>query len=209
MKTCPVCDTEYPDLHTTCPTDGAVLIGSHELNPGSLVRGKYRIVRKLGDGGMGIVYLAEHTAQGGGVALKFLAGDLGRDPRFIKRFRIEARAAYPGRYGMDHPRIIALMSKGCDAGDSDSCSQLAVAFHQGFYGYCCGQNDSRVLGAISSACEKTVAVACTALGESYRLGLGLPKDTEKAKRLFERGCTLGNQQDCALLKQMQLRADCS
>jgi serine/threonine-protein kinase len=102
MKTCPVCDTDYPDQHATCPSDGAVLIVSHELAAGSLVRGKYRIVSKLGQGGMGVVYLAEHILLGGNVALKFLAGDLGKDPKFIKRFRLEARAAHQLR----HPNIV-------------------------------------------------------------------------------------------------------
>jgi serine/threonine protein kinase len=102
MKTCPVCDTDYPDQHATCPSDGAVLIVSHELAAGALVRGKYRIVSKLGQGGMGVVYLAEHILLGGNVALKFLAGDLGKDPKFIKRFRMEARAAHQLR----HPNIV-------------------------------------------------------------------------------------------------------
>ena len=102
MKTCPVCDTDFPDQHNTCPTDGAVLIVSHELQAGALVRGKYRIVSKLGQGGMGVVYLAEHILLGGNVALKFLAGDLGKDPKFIKRFRMEARAAHQLR----HPNIV-------------------------------------------------------------------------------------------------------
>jgi serine/threonine-protein kinase len=94
MKTCPVCDSGYPDQHITCPTDGAVLLESNELAPGSLVRGKYRIVSKLGQGGMGVVYLAEHILLGGRAALKFLAVELSRNPQFIKRFRNEARAAF-------------------------------------------------------------------------------------------------------------------
>jgi serine/threonine-protein kinase len=102
MKTCPVCDSDFPDQHNTCPTDGAMLIVSHELAAGSLVRGKYRITRKLGQGGMGVVYQAEHMMLGGRVALKFLTGDLGKDPRFIRRFRMEARAAYQLR----HPNIV-------------------------------------------------------------------------------------------------------
>ena len=102
MKSCPICDTAYPDQHATCPSDGAVLIVSHELAIGSLVRGKYRIVSKLGQGGMGVVYLAEHLMLGGNAALKFLAGDLGKDPKFIKRFRMEARAAHQLR----HPNIV-------------------------------------------------------------------------------------------------------
>jgi hypothetical protein len=94
MKTCPVCDTPFPDQHATCPADGAVLIELRELEPGHIVRGKYRIVRKLGAGGMGVVYLGEHLMLGGQVALKFLAAELSRNPKFIKRFRREARASY-------------------------------------------------------------------------------------------------------------------
>jgi eukaryotic-like serine/threonine-protein kinase len=94
MKHCPVCDTEHPDEHMTCPRDGAVLLGSWELSPDTVVRGRYRIVRKLGQGGMGIVYLAEHLLLGGRAALKFMAAELSRDPRFVRRFRTEARAMY-------------------------------------------------------------------------------------------------------------------
>ena len=74
MKTCPVCDTPYPDQHATCPTDSAVVIETRELEPGHIVRNKYRILNKLGQGGMDIVYLAEHSLLGGQVALKFQRG---------------------------------------------------------------------------------------------------------------------------------------
>ena len=102
MKTCPVCDTPYPDQRATCPTDGAVLIETKELEPDRIIRNKYRIIRKLGEGGMGVVYLAEHSLLGGQVALKFLAAELSRNPQFVKRFRNEARAAYQLR----HPNIV-------------------------------------------------------------------------------------------------------
>ena len=105
MKTCPVCDTDFPDQHATCPSDGAVLIVSHELAVGSLVKNKYKIAKILGKGGMGVVYLADHMLLGGQVALKFLAAGLSHNPQFIKRFRNEAQAAFSLR----HPNIVQVL----------------------------------------------------------------------------------------------------
>jgi serine/threonine protein kinase len=91
MKLCPQCETGYADSHITCPTHGVMLGEIRELRPGMLIRNTYRVVRKLGQGGMGAVYLCEHTLMEERQALKFLSPELSRDQAFASRFRREVR----------------------------------------------------------------------------------------------------------------------
>jgi serine/threonine protein kinase len=63
------------------------------LNPGTVLLDKYRIVRELGSGGMGVVVLAEHLVLGQRVAIKFLLPELAVLPESTSRFLREARAA--------------------------------------------------------------------------------------------------------------------
>src|SRR6187399_1998114 len=68
----------------------------------------YRLIEKIGEGGMGIVYRAEDTRLGRQVAVKFLSSKLLQDPGAVDRFQREARAAS----SLSHPNICAVYDVG-------------------------------------------------------------------------------------------------
>jgi serine/threonine-protein kinase len=78
------------------------------LSPGTMVDSRYKIVSRLGSGGMADVFLAEDEQLGRKVALKLLYQRFAEDPGFVERFRREAQAAA----GLQHPNVVNVYDRG-------------------------------------------------------------------------------------------------
>jgi eukaryotic-like serine/threonine-protein kinase len=89
------------------------------MNPGDML-GPYRVLEKLGEGGMGEVYRAHDTRLGRDVAIKVLPADLASDPDRLRRFEQEARTVA----ALSHPNIVALFDIGTHDGAPFLVSEL-------------------------------------------------------------------------------------
>ena len=126
MKTCPVCAREFPDNVKFCPNDGQTLRAKGPLADliGQVVADRYHITKKLGEGGMGAVYLGEHVKMGRKSAIKVMTQAMANDPDAVSRFNREASNASR----LSHPNICQIY----DFGEtSDGLIYLAMEFIEG------------------------------------------------------------------------------
>ncbi len=110
----------------TTSAAGTALRGVSEpdaLAAGSIIGGRYRMVARLGKGGMGVVYRAEDLTLGQPVALKFLDPLFARDPSWLARFRNEVRTAR----AVTHPNVCRVF----DIGESDGRVFLSMEYVDG------------------------------------------------------------------------------
>src|SRR5450755_3326103 len=94
-----------------------------ELAPNTLIDGRYRVISRLGAGGMAEVFLAEDQQLGRKVALKLLYRRFAEDPDFVERFRREAHAAA----GLQHPNVVGVY----DRGEYDGTYYIAMEYLPG------------------------------------------------------------------------------
>jgi eukaryotic-like serine/threonine-protein kinase len=135
MIACPTCQTGYDDETTRycgrCGSDmrrapdGGGPDGSDGIDPliGRVIDGRYRVLAKLGQGGMGSVYRVEHLAMGKQAAMKLLHPALTQDVEIGRRFRREAEAVSR----LSHPNTVAVF----DFGDSKGFMYLVMELIKG------------------------------------------------------------------------------
>ena len=101
VKVCPTCSSEYPVSERFCPRDGSALRGQNAEGDlvGTVIAERYHVMKKLGEGGMGTVYLAEHVKMGRKSALKVM--NPGMNQRTVQPRSVKREPAQPPEYLRD------------------------------------------------------------------------------------------------------------
>jgi serine/threonine-protein kinase len=111
---------------------------------GTLIDGRYRVVQKIGAGGMADVYRAEDTHLGRDVALKLLHARFAQDREFVERFRREASSAA----GLQHPNVVGVY----DRGEFDGTYYIAME-------YCEGRSLKDIVARTALDPQRAIAIA--------------------------------------------------
>ena len=123
-KVCPHCGTEYETVARFCPADGTALRpkGADSLI-GHVLADRYHILKRIGEGGMGRVYLGEHVKMNRQCAIKVMSAALVNDAESAARFAREASNAAR----IIHPNVAAVF----DYGESEGVIYLVMEFVDG------------------------------------------------------------------------------
>jgi serine/threonine-protein kinase len=111
---------------------------------GTVIDGRYRVLAKIGAGGMADVYCAEDTHLGRKVALKLLHTRFAQDQEFVERFRREASSAA----GLQHPNVVGVY----DRGEFDGTYYIAME-------YCEGRTLKEIVARTALPPERAIAIA--------------------------------------------------
>ena len=124
-KVCPQCGVEYDTASRFCPNDGSPLRPKGSTDPfvGRVLAERYHMLKRLGEGGMGKVYLAEHVKMNRQCAVKVMNGALLNDSDAAQRFAREASNAAR----IIHPNVAAVF----DYGETDGVVYLVMEYVEG------------------------------------------------------------------------------
>jgi serine/threonine protein kinase len=124
-KVCPQCGVEYDTASRFCPNDGSPLRPKGSTDPfvGRVLAERYHMLKRLGEGGMGKVYLAEHVKMNRQCAVKVMNGALLNDSESAQRFAREASNAAR----IIHPNVAAVF----DYGEADGVVYLVMEYVEG------------------------------------------------------------------------------
>jgi eukaryotic-like serine/threonine-protein kinase len=123
VKICPRCSELFGDDAAFCPQDGSALDKSKDRFLGRTIAARYRLIRRLGAGGMSVVYLARHELISRLSAIKILRPELSLIAEHRERFLREARAVNR----INHDNIVEIT----DVGESDGIAYLVMEFIEG------------------------------------------------------------------------------
>jgi serine/threonine protein kinase len=123
MKLCPRCSEFYANEATFCPADGTALKKTNDPYLGRTIAARYRLIKRLGTGGMSSVYLARHVMIDRLSAIKILRQDLSLNPIHRERFLREARAVNR----INHRNIVEIT----DVGEMDGVAYLVMEYVDG------------------------------------------------------------------------------
>jgi serine/threonine-protein kinase len=159
VKICPRCHELRPDEGEFCPTDGALLEKATDPLVGRTIAARYKIIKRLGAGGMANVYLANHVIIERKSAIKVMRADLALNPSNRERFLREARAVNR----INHPNIVEIT----DYGEVEAMAYLVMEYVEG---------DSLLAHLRKGPFEwpRAAHIACqiaSALGRAHQMGV--------------------------------------